>query len=72
MTTFHIKIDRFVKPFRFTGSAADSDGPVYFYSNNTFFIYAITTNIQTQCRSKRPGIYIKVADVFEWIERIIL
>lgn len=51
---------------------ADSDGPVYFYFNNTFFIFAIATNIETNCDSSRLGIFIKVSSVLEWIEGIVL
>lgn len=50
---------------------ADSDGPVYIYSNNTFIIHAFAGSVNVNCGSKRPGIYTRISDVVEWIEHII-
>lgn len=49
-----------------------SDGPVFYYINNTFFIYAVAGDITADCSSDQPGIFTKISEVVEWIENIII
>lgn len=45
-----------------------SDGVVYYYDSNTFFVYAISGE---PTRSNRPRLFTRVSNVIEWIESII-
>lgn len=45
-----------------------SDGVVYYYERNTFFVYAISGE---PTGSNRPRLFTRVSNVIEWIESII-
>lgn len=51
---------------------AVSDGPVFVHVNDTTFIYGFTGDFETDCNSSRPGMFMKISEIAEWIESIIL
>jgi hypothetical protein len=55
----------------FADFSGDFDGPVFVFTNQTFFIFAMNTKYGSKCDEDKPAIFLKISTLAEWIENII-